>query len=95
MSGINSRNNSVATLNLTEGGAIDLATGMTDVVTNVKASGFFISISPAGTEGLIMVKTLGNATPRLMPFFKGWNPIIVTEVVVSGSNTATLPYWGK
>ncbi|HUX56589.1 MAG TPA: hypothetical protein VMV77_06420 [Bacteroidales bacterium] len=96
MAGINNRNNSLATFNYIDGGAIDLSAGMTDDTNTVKAKGFFISIAPDGTEGLIKVKTLGEPdTERLMPFFYGWNPILITEVVVDDENTAEGAYWAK
>lgn len=87
--GVLNRNNEHATFNAIDGNSIDLATGHTD------ADGFHIVIDPNGSEGVIMVTPLGSDTPRLFPFFTGWNPILVKQVHVDAGNVATNVYWGK
>ena len=56
---------------------------------------FHIVIDPNGSEGVLMVTPLGSDTPRLFPFFTGWNPILVKQVHVDAGNVATNVYWGK
>jgi len=71
------------------GGLLNLAAGKVD------PEGFYLAVAPAGTEGLLLVKFKGDTTVCTMPVYKNWNPMLVTEVTVSGSNTASTVYWGK
>jgi len=71
------------------GGLLNLSNGKAD------PEGFYLCVAPAGTEGVLLVKFKGDSTVCTMPVFKNWNPMLVTEVTVSGSNTASTVYWGK
>ena len=68
------------------GGLLDLASGKTD------ASGFYLAV--AGDAGLINIKLMNSESFVTLPFFSGWNPVLVKEVANSGA-TATQVYWGK
>lgn len=68
------------------GGEINLSSGHTD------DNGFYIAV--AGDQGLVNVKLFNDNTYTLLPFFTGWNPVLVKSVSNSG-NTATQVYWGR
>lgn len=73
-----------------DGGLIDLVTkGWKD------DQGFYITLAPGATEGLLMVKPWQSDSYKLLPFFSGINRILIREVKVDASNTATLAYWEK
>ena len=77
-----------------DGGLVDLAAGHED------QQGFYLTVAPGGTEGLLMVSLKGSdpankPAKRLMPFFFGWNPILITQVWTDAGNTAATIYWGK
>lgn len=68
-----------------DGGLIDLASGKTD------NNGFYVAVS--GDAGLLSVKLMNNDNFVSLPFFSGWNPVLIKEVATSGA-TATQVYWG-
>jgi len=68
------------------GGLLDLASGKTDT------NGFYLAV--AGDAGLLSVKLMNNDIYISLPFFTGWNPVLIKEVATSGA-TATEVYWGK
>jgi hypothetical protein len=71
------------------GGLINLAAGRTD------SDGFYLAVAPAGTEGILYVILKGSTEAVPLPFYKNWNPVLVTSVTVNASNTAATVYWGK
>jgi len=75
------------------GGLINLSNGYAD------SDGFYISVAPSGTEGLLKVVpfTGDPSNPVVLPFYKGFdkNPVLLQAVVNDAGNTATVVYWGK
>ena len=57
--------------------------------------GFYITLAPGATEGLLMVKPWQSDSYKLMPFFKGENKLLITGVKYDAANTATTVYWIK
>jgi hypothetical protein len=73
-----------------DGGLIDLVTnGFSD------PQGFYITLAPGATEGLLSVKPWQSDEYKLLPFFLGRNSVLVKAVRVDVGNTATLAYWEK
>jgi hypothetical protein len=68
------------------GGAVNLSSGYTN------SQGFLVAV--AGDDGLLKVKLMNSSGYAIMPFFFGWNPLLVTEIAVYTGNTATSIYWG-
>ena len=72
------------------GGLIDLVTnGWTD------GDGFYVTLAPGATEGLLYVQPWNSSEYKLLPFFLGRNPILVKSVMPNIGTTATLAYWEK
>lgn len=75
------------------GGLVNLAAGLTD------EDGFYVTVAPAGTEGLLKVVLFSDDTDTavVLPFYKGWekNPVLLKRIVVDAGNTAATVYWGK
>lgn len=90
-----SNGNNVAFQGSKAGGKVDLALGYRD------EEGFYLAIeASAGTQGLLKVVLKGDTnntddTVVVLPFFFGWNPILVKEVKVDAGNTAAEVYWVK
>ena len=68
------------------GGLLDLGVGKSD------ENGFYIAV--AGDAGVLSVKLMNSDNYVSLPFFSGWNPVLVKEVANSGA-TATSVYWGQ
>ena len=76
------------------GGLINLANGYQD-----SQNGFYVSIAPSGTEGLLKVVLFGGDmnNPIVLPFYKGFdkNPVLLQAVITDAGNTATVVYWAQ
>lgn len=76
----------LGTLIYNEGGSVNLASGYTNTI------GFYVAV--LGDEGLLKVKLQGKSNYVVLPFFKGWNPVLIEEIDVDAGNTATNVYYG-
>lgn len=69
------------------GGAVVLATGLS------APKGVYIAVFT--TAGTLKVTLPGSSATVVLPFFVGWNPVLVTSIVGGDSaNTAVGVYYG-
>jgi hypothetical protein len=68
------------------GGLVNLNSGFTC------NEGCFLAVY--GSKGLIKVKLVNSDEVITLPFFVGWNPVMIKEVIGYTGNTATNVYWG-
>ena len=68
--------------------------GVISATAHEDQEGFYIAVTTAAGVLSVVPYNAISETPVLMPFFLGWNPILVRKLVSAGA-TATGLYWGK
>lgn len=75
-----------------DGGLLSIGVGSTAYE---DPQGFYITLAPGATEGLLMVKPWQSDEYKLLPFFLGINRILIRGIKYDAGNTATNAYWEK